>query len=209
MEATKDALHTVRGDTAQANWLRNFNTETTPVLSESGYGPLLGSCRSHHNIPFCEYAWNKIILISSHPGHSTHLQTLGVGIFAPPQKAYGDPTAQHMKDTRTGIAKGTFWAFYRAAQAAPNVKSFCNTTGIVLYNPDAVLTLLLGYNPPPAYPQSSVPKSALPFKHPSPANRRGLRQQKFAESMLVSAHQGQINPKYRLQELSTIWRWIG
>ena len=76
---------------------------------------------------------------------------MGVGIFALLQKAYGDSIAQHIKDTRAGIAGGAFWAFYRAAQAAPytsNVKSVCNTTGIVPYNPDAVLTLLLGYNPP-------------------------------------------------------------
>ena len=43
------------------------------------------------------------------PGHSTHLlQPLGVIFLAPLQKAYGDAVAAHMKETRTGVAQGSF-----------------------------------------------------------------------------------------------------
>ena len=82
------------------------------------YRLLLDGHRSYYNLRFHEYAWNKIILVS-YPGHSTHLlQPLDVGLFSPLQKAYGDAVAAHMKETRTGVAKGTFWAFYCAAQAS-------------------------------------------------------------------------------------------
>ena len=86
------------------------------------------------------------------------LQPFDVGLFSPLQKAYGDAVATHMKETRTGVAKGTFWAFYCAAQATAyttsNIKSAWRATGIVPYNPNAVLTKLPGYKPHPR----AVPK---------------------------------------------------
>ena len=103
------------------DWLQKFDAQTRTEVA----GPtseyrllLLDGHRSHYNLRFCEYAWDNRIILVSYPGHSTHLlQPLDVGLFTPLQKAYGDAVAAHMKDTRTGVAKRTFWAFYCAVQA--------------------------------------------------------------------------------------------
>ena len=53
-----------------------------------------------------------------------------------------------MEETRTGVAKEIFWAFYCAAQASAyttgSIKCAWRATGIVPYNPNAVLTKLPG-----------------------------------------------------------------
>ena len=119
----------------------------------------------------------------SYPGHSIRLlQPLDVGRFAPLQKAYGDAVVQHMKDTRTGIAKGAFWAFYQEAQAVSytlaNIKSAWRATSIVPYNPDALLTQLPSYKASRARPVPKVSTTPQVFKFlKTPANRRELRQQ--------------------------------
>jgi len=79
-----------------------------------------------------------------------------------------------MRDTRTGIVKGTFWRFYSvariAAYTANIIKAAFRTTGIFPINPDSVLTQL---------PSCSVPS---PVKHQTilllktPRNRQDLRQ---------------------------------
>ena len=73
---------------------------------------------------------------------------------------HGDAVAAHMKDTRTGVAKGAFWAFYCAAQAAAytknNIKSAWRATGIVPYNPNAVLAGLTGFETPRVVSAESV-----------------------------------------------------
>ena len=85
-----------------------------------------------------------------------------------------------MKDTRTGVAKGTFWAFYCAAQATAyttnNIKSSWRATGTVPFNPGTVVTRLTGYKPPRAVPGVlTTPRSFKLLQ--TPANRRGPRQQ--------------------------------
>ncbi|KAF8248260.1 hypothetical protein K440DRAFT_548654 [Wilcoxina mikolae CBS 423.85] len=118
----------------------------------------------------------------SYPGHSTHLlQPLDVGLFAPLQNAYGEAVVQHMKETCTGVAKGTFWAFYCAAEAKAytksNIKSAWRATGIVPYNPDAVLTKLPSYKPTHHW-VPKVPTTPQSFKLlQTPKNRRDLCQQ--------------------------------
>ena len=99
------------------------------------------------------------------------------------QKVYGDVVAQQMRDTRTGIVKGTFWTFYQEAQAISytptNIKSAWRATGIVPYNPDAVLTKLLGYKASQVaqrVPKVSTTLRAFKFLK-APANLQDLRQQ--------------------------------
>ena len=95
-----------------------------------------------------------------YPGHSTHLLQPLCRIFPPLQKAYGDALVQHIKDTRTGIAKGTFWLFYQEAQAASytpaSIKNVWRAAGIVPYNPDAVLTQLPNYKASRPVPKAST-----------------------------------------------------
>ena len=153
---------------------------------------ILDGHRSHYNLRFCEYAWDNKIILLSYPGHSTHpLQPLDVGLFPPLQKAYGDAVAAHMKETRTGLTKGAFCGFYCAVQAKTytpsNIKSAWQATGIVPYNPDAVLTKLPGYKPlRRAVPK--VPTTPHSFKLlQTPMNRRELHQQTLSAIEFLNA----------------------
>jgi len=65
-----------------------------------------------------QFALEKNIQIICLPAHSTHLlQPLDVGIFDPLQHYYRKAADTHMRDTRTGVKKGTFWTFYSEARA--------------------------------------------------------------------------------------------
>ena len=96
-----------------------------------------------------QYAIDNDILLLCFPPHSTHLlQPLDVGLFFPLQKYCGKAADDHIRQTRTGIVKGTFWKFYSAARrqayTKQNIKSAFRKTGIHPFNPDAVLTLVTG-----------------------------------------------------------------
>ena len=97
-----------------------------------------------------------------------------------------------MKETRTGLTKGAFRGFYRAVQAKTytprNIKSTWGATGIVPYNPDAVLTKLPGYKPPRrAVPKApTTPHSFKPLQ--TPINRRELRQQALSAIEFLNAN---------------------
>ena len=101
------------------DWLKKFDADTKPTEVAKYCLLLLDGHRSHYNLHFCEYAWDNKIILVSYPAHSTHLyQPLDVGLFSPLEKSYGDAVAAHMKGTRTGVVKGTFWASNCAAQAS-------------------------------------------------------------------------------------------
>ena len=75
-----------------------------------------------------------------------------------------------MRDTRTGIVKGTFWRFYSVAHIAaytPNIiKATFRKTGIFPFNPDSVLT---------HFPSRSVPS---PVKHQTILHPKTLRKRR-------------------------------
>ena len=83
-----------------------------------------------------------------------------------------------MTATRTGIAKGTLWVFYREAQAAsytPIIKVSWHAAGVVPYSPDASLTRLPAMEPPGLFLKSAPPLEHSSFpdhcqsRRPSPA----------------------------------------
>ena len=145
-------------------WLQHFDAWTSDRASEKFRLLLLDGHRSHYNLPFnCRYAYDHKIILMSYPGHSTHLlQPLDVGLFSPLQKAYTKAASDFVRDTRTGIAKGTFWKLYRQAKrtafSKENIKGAWRGTGIHPYNPDAVLTKLPGYKRGAPLP-STTPQS--------------------------------------------------
>ena len=91
----------------------------------------------------------------SYPGHNTPITTSRCGIVFAPTKSTAQATAY----------------------TTSNIKSAWRATGIVPYNPNAVLTKLPGYKPHPrAVPK--VPTTPHSFKFlQTPKNRRELRQQ--------------------------------
>lgn len=112
------------------------------------------------------------------PAHSTNLlQPLDVGIFGPLKHYYGKVADTHMRDTRTGVKKGTFWTFYSEARALTflpkTIQSAFRATCIVPFNPNKVLAKV-----------TKVTKTTTPncptAIFTTPRNRHQLRQQALA-----------------------------
>lgn len=137
---------------------------------------ILDGHRSHITLEFCEYYLVHNIALFCLPPHSTDmLQPLDVGLFGPLQHYYGKAADNHMRETRTGVVKGTFWTFYSAGRVAAyttlNIKSAWRKTGIHPFNPDAVFTQL----PTTANSTSKTPNIATPLITRTPRNRREVR----------------------------------
>ena len=151
--------------------MQHCDTWTSDRASGGKFRPLLlDGHRSHYNLPFCRSAYDHQIILMPYPGHSTHLlQPLDISLFAPLQKAYSKAASDFVRDTRTGIAKGTFWKFYRQAKKTAftkeNIKGAWRGTGIHPFNPDAVLTKLPGYKRSAPLP-STTPQSFKFLKIP-------------------------------------------
>ncbi|RPA95507.1 DDE-domain-containing protein [Choiromyces venosus 120613-1] len=133
---------------------------------------------SHITWQFCQFALESNIQIICLPAHSTHLlQPLDVGIFSPLQHYYGKAADTHMRDTRTGVKKGTFWTFYTEAHALTflpkTIQSAFRAMGIVPFNPNKVLVKV-----------TKVTKTTTPncptTIFTTPRNHHQLRQQALA-----------------------------
>ncbi|KAH0602245.1 uncharacterized protein H6S33_009886 [Morchella sextelata] len=91
---------------------------------------------------------------------------------------YGKAADNHIRETRTGITKGTFWSFFTEARAKAftkqTIKASFQATGIFPLNPDKVLTKVKP-NQLTAIPVGST--ILLQKQLSTPKNRRELRQQ--------------------------------
>jgi len=161
-------------DELALEWLYHFDRCTKERKGGNGRTRLLilDGHRPHITLEFCQYAVDNNIELLCFPPHSTHLlQPLDVGLFSPLQKYYGKAADDHIRQTRTGVLKGTFWRFYaaacRQAYTKQNIKSAWRKTGIHPFNPDAVLT------------QVTVPRSVSSAKKvlKTPQKSRDIRQQ--------------------------------
>ncbi|KAF8542147.1 hypothetical protein BDD12DRAFT_979202 [Trichophaea hybrida] len=101
-------------------------------------------------------------------------------MFGPLQHYYGKATDDHMRETRTGIVKGTFWNFYSAARVSAytqaNIKSAWRKTGIYPFNPDTVTIQLPGFK-----------TIATPIITRTPRNRREVRHHTNAAIKMVQS----------------------
>jgi hypothetical protein len=165
--------------------LKHFEYHTTSNCEEHPRLLILDGYRSHLTLEFCQYVEAHNIVFFCFSAHSTDLlQPLDVGIFGPLQRFYGKTADDHMRKTRTGVVKGSFWKFYSAARSAAytpaNIKVAFRKTGIYPFNPDAVFSQV------PAYSRTV----SSPLKHltilKKPHNRRDLRQQTHLANDLCS-----------------------
>jgi len=103
---------------------------------------------SHVTWQFIEYTLsNKIVLVAL-PPHLTHkLQLLDVGCFGPLQYYYGVEVDNFCRYGHAGVNKEYFIKLYLAARVkAFTYENVCNAwkaTGLLPYNPTAVLKTLL------------------------------------------------------------------
>jgi len=169
-------------------WLYHFDRCTKDRKGGSDTRLLiLDGHRSHLTLKFIQYSIDNNIQLLCFPAHSTHLlQPLDVGLFAPLQKYYGKAADDYIRNTRTGILKGTFWRFYsaacRQAYTKKNIASAFRATGICPFNPDAVTRLITGDTNPVTVPTSTVATSSQPAvdilsQHKTPYKSRDVRQQ--------------------------------
>jgi hypothetical protein len=101
------------------------------------------------------------------------------------QKYYGTAADTHMRDTRTGVKKGTFWTFYsearKKAYKKKNIESAWRKTGIYPFNPDEVLANLV----PVSRADPATPSCTSTILR-TPKNRHQLRQQTLAAVQKVA-----------------------
>lgn len=103
---------------------------------------------SHITWQFIEYALSHKIVLVALPPHSTHkLQPLDVGCFGPLQFYYGVEVDDFCRYGHAGVNKEYFMRLYPAARVKAftreTVCSAWKATGLLLYNPTAVLKTLL------------------------------------------------------------------
>lgn len=120
---------------------------------------------SHMNPEFDQYCLKHSIIVLCMPPHSSHLlQPLDIGCFAVLKRLYGSLVEQKMSLGVNNIDKIDFLTLYRQVRAQAlsesNIKSGFRGTGLIPYDPNAVLSLLhTQYRtpsppiPPPQQPQ--------------------------------------------------------
>lgn len=92
--------------------------------------------------------------------------TLGCRTFSPLQKASGGAVAQHMEDTRTGVAKGAFCQGAQLASNTPTNIKVPGATSIVPCNPKCYSNSFRATLPMTKLPVLSL-RSTLPLEHSS------------------------------------------
>lgn len=161
-------------------WLReHFDVYSSKISGTRPRLLVMDGHGSHLTYEFCSYALSHNIYLICLPAHSTHLlQPLDVGLFGPLQHYYGKAADNHIRETRTGITKGTFWSFFTEARAKAftkqTIQASFHATGIFPLNPDNVLTKVKP-NQLTAIPVGST--VLLQKQLSTPKNRRELRQQ--------------------------------
>ncbi|KAF8247418.1 DDE-domain-containing protein [Wilcoxina mikolae CBS 423.85] len=171
-------------------WLKEFDMWTELRAAHRLRFLILDGYRSHITLKFYEYALAIKIVLIWFPAHSTHLlQPLDVGCghlkIKRVQQYYGKTADNHMRETRTGVVKGTFWKFYSAARiqayTPSNIQSAWRTAGIRPFCPDAVTSKL------PPQPGTFTANHAIPLITRTPRNRREVGQHTNAAISMVQS----------------------
>jgi hypothetical protein len=175
-------------------WLKHFD-EATRTRRKGRYRMLvLDGHESHINAEFNEYCKeNDIIPLCLLP-HSSHLtQPLDVGIFSPLKWAYGDQISRLIRLRITHITKDEFFPAFKAAFNAvfteQNVKSGFRGSGMVPWNPEAVISKLDIRIRTPSLP-GSPRGSPQPWVSQTPKNATEALSQSTLIKDRVAGHQG-------------------
>jgi hypothetical protein len=126
-------------------WLHHFDTHAKPV----GVYRLLiiDGHESHCLVDFQDLCKEKKIITLCMPPHSSHLlQPLDVACFSPLKRLYGDEVSALARSRINYINKENFLPAFKAAFSkaitAENVRAGFRGAGLVLHNPDVVLSKL-------------------------------------------------------------------
>jgi hypothetical protein len=128
-------------------WLKHFDRHTRARQKGRYRMLVLDGHESHINAEFDEYCKANNIVPLCLPAHSSHLtQPLDVGVFGLLKKAYGTQISFLARANITHITKDDFFPAFQAAFEAvftgQNVKGCFRGTGLVPFDPDAVISKL-------------------------------------------------------------------
>jgi len=128
-------------------WIQHFNKHTKARQRGVYRMIVLDGHDSHHSTQFEAYCQKNNIITLCLPAHSSHLtQPLDVGCFSALKRAYGRELEDLIKAHITHITKLEFFIAFKSAHfkaiTPDNIKAGFRGSGLVPYNPQAVLSKL-------------------------------------------------------------------
>jgi hypothetical protein len=181
-------------NTTGLEWLQHFDKHTKRRQKGVYRMLVLDGHESHVNAEFEDYCKENNIITICLPAHSSHLtQPLDVGCYSVLKKMYGAEIEHFIKARITHITKPEFFLAFKAAFrrtfTKENVLGGFRGTGLIPYNPQAVLSKLdikLRTPTPPGTP--SGPPSPWVSKTPKTTNE-ALSQSTLIKGQ-ITRHQG-------------------
>ena len=129
-------------------WLQNVFNEYIKVRTVRQYRLLILDGHGSHATPEFNrfYLDNAIITLCMLPHSSYLLQPLDIGCFSPLKRAYRHQVESYMRLRRNHIDKLDFLEAFKPARVVAlsslNIRSGFTAAGLVLYNPERVLSRL-------------------------------------------------------------------
>jgi hypothetical protein len=128
-------------------WIKHFDKSTRGRRVGTYRLLLLDGHESHESIEFRDYCEANQIIPLCMPAHASHLlQPLDVGCFGPLKKAYGNQIEDLMRNYIQHISPSDFIPAFKAAHqmamTKSNILGSFRGSGLVPYEPDAVLSRL-------------------------------------------------------------------
>lgn len=166
------------------DWLRTLFDEPTKSRARGKYRLLIMDQHSSHNtVDFNNYCEKHDIITLFMPAHSSHiLQPLDVACFSPLKREYGKQVERMIRDGQHHIEKSDFISIYILARISAlcnsNIRAAFRATGLVPYNPSAVLdNLVLPLSTPTPTPPPSSQDPEQGWVPETPRNVDQLRSQ--------------------------------
>jgi hypothetical protein len=175
------------------DWIKHFDYHTAPRTKGTYRLLILDGHESHHSTEFELYCKENNIVTLCMPPHSSYrLQPLDVGCFRPLKQAYGRQIEGLMRMHINHISKLEFLCAFReaffASMTEKNVQGGFAGTGLVLYDPERVLSKLDIKLRTPT-PPTSRPSTAQPWVFQTPHNPREADAQSTLIKTRIANHQ--------------------
>jgi hypothetical protein len=128
-------------------WLQHFEKHTKSRTIGGWRLLIIDGHESHNSLQFQEFCKEKNIITLCMPSHASHiLQPLDVGCFGPLKKAYGYQIEVLIRNSINHITKLEFLPAFKAAHEAAltkkNIRGAFRGSGLVPYDPEAVISKL-------------------------------------------------------------------
>ena len=164
------------------HWIQHFNKHTQSRAVGQYRLLILDGHGSHATPEFDTYCTENRIITLCMPPHSSHLlQPLDVACFGPLKNAYSQLVQNLARQGIFHVDKSDFLGMYYNARTTifneQNIASGFRATGLILMNPDRVLSMLT-FTKTPSPPSSShgLPPSS-PWTSETPRNLAQLEKQ--------------------------------